>query len=391
MPISKLIAHTVIAAALLVLLHTETLRASTLPEGTLPIPAIETDAARYVIHISVDGLRPDAVTRYQPDELPNFHRLRREGSFTDRAHTDANYSNTLPNHVAQLTGRPVRGEAGHNWNTNKDPQPGETLHTRKGSYVASVFDVAHDHGLRTGAYVSKSKFVLFDRSYDETNGAPDRTGADDGRDKIDTFVIEAKTKRLVARFVEDMQTNPYHYAFIHLRDPDSKGHIYGWRMWKWHPYMRAVRHVDGLLGQIFDLVDNDPRLTGNTTIILTADHGGTGHDHRDGNPEHYTIPFYVWGPGVPAGSDLYALNEGVRQAPENGRPGFDAALQPIRNGCAANLALSLLGLGPVPGSSINTDAAMIVHAPASVTEHVANETTRESGATLSAPEVNTTP
>ena len=336
------------------------------PAGLLASPsdASPSDASpvRYVIHISVDGLRPDAVTRHDVDELPHFYRLRREGAFTDKAHTDFDYSNTLPNHAAQLTGRPVVGEAGHHWMTNKDPLPGETLHTRRGAYVASVFDVAHDHGLRTAAYASKSKFVIFDRSYDATHGAPDVTGSDDGRDKIDTFVIDADTEDLVERFVRDMEADPYGYAFLHLRNPDTQGHRWGWRLWKWHPYMRAVRHVDDLLGQVFALVDGDPRLAGNTAIILTADHGGRGHDHGRGTREHYTVPFYVWGPGVDA-DDLYTLNADIRLAPERDRPGFDAATQPIRNGSAANLALALLGLGPVPGSSINADPGMLVRHP----------------------------
>src|SRR5690606_17093952 len=127
-----------------------------------------------------------------------------------------------------------------------------------------VFDVAHDNGLRTGAYASKSKFVLFDRSYNEENGAPDLTGPDNGRDKIDTFVIEEDTEDLVERFIRDMKADPFNYAFVHLRDPDSKGHFWGWRLWEWHPYMSAVRHVDELLGQILEMVETDPRLAGNT-------------------------------------------------------------------------------------------------------------------------------
>jgi hypothetical protein len=106
-------------------------------------------------------------------------------------------------------------------------------------------------------------------------------------------------------------------------------------------------------------VENDPRLAGNTAIILTSDHGGSGHSHGADNREHYTVPFYVWGPGVPAG-DLYVLNDGLRGDPLRGRPGFDVPLQPIRNGAVANLALALLGLDPVPGSSINTASLMRV-------------------------------
>jgi predicted AlkP superfamily pyrophosphatase or phosphodiesterase len=319
--------------------------------------AAQPGPVQHVIHISVDGLRPDAVTLQGPDDLPNFYRLRAEGAFTDNARTDADYSITLPNHMAQLTGRAVLGDGGHHWTDNTDPEPGETLHSRRGTYVTSVFDVVHDHGLRTGAYTSKSKFVLLDRSYDSEHGAPDVTGADDGRDKIDAFVYESDTDDLVERFVADLAEDPPAYAFLHLRDPDTSGHRWGWRLSGWHPYMRSVRKVDDLLGEVLATIDESPHLKGNTVVVLTADHGGSGHGHGDDEPEHYTVPFYVWGADVPAG-DLYALNADLRRDPGVDQLGFDAPVQPIRNGGVANLAVGLLGLDPVPGSTINVARRM---------------------------------
>ena len=321
------------------------------------------DSVRYVVHISVDGLRPDAVER-----VPSigFTRLRTEGAWTHNARTDADYSITLPNHSAQLTGRPVVGENGHGWTTNVDPAPGETLHSNRGAYVASAFDVAHDHGLSTAAYVSKSKFSLFNVSYDDEHGARDTTGADDGRDKIDTFVFDPDTDALVGRLIDQLTTDPAAYTFVHLRDPDSAGHLFTWSLRRGSRYLSAVERADALVARVLEAVEADPRLAGRTALVVTADHGGTGRFHDAKRPGNYTVPFYVWSPGVRR-ADLYALNEGLRADPGTAQIPFSAERQPIRNGDAANLSLALLGLPPVPGSTIGAAVPLRVRRDVAVT------------------------
>ena len=86
---------------------------------------------------------------------------------------------------------------------------------------------------------------------------------------------------------------------------------------------------------------------------MTADHGGLGAGHAD--PRRYAdyrVPFLVWGPGVPAGADLYALNPTYAD-PGNRRVGYAAALQPVRNGDVGNLVLDVLGLPAIPHSELD--------------------------------------
>ena len=126
-------------------------------------------APQYVIVISVDGLGGtylgklfDGTATGGPFAIPNFTRMKNEGAGTLAAHIDNNNWETLPNHVSILTCRPRDGTNGHNWTSNSDPGVGQTIHSNKGAYVASVFDVAHDNGLKTGMYANKTKFMLFD-------------------------------------------------------------------------------------------------------------------------------------------------------------------------------------------------------------------------------------
>ncbi len=326
--------------------------------GLVLVPALYAQPAvprvKHVLHISVDGLRPDVVTSLGAERAPNFYRFRTEGAWTDNARTDQDLVYTLPNHTTQITGRHAFGSDGHGWFWNSDPGP-ITLHLNKGSYVASVFDVVHDHGRSTGLYAGKDKFVLFDNSYNGFSGAPDQVGADDGRDKIDIYRYNPDMAALLAAFTADFRAERFAYTLFHFRQPDGTGHASEWLLDPEAAYAEAVEEVDGLLGQVFDAVDRNAYLQQNLAIILTADHGGELGTENHINPfdaDNYSVPFYVWGAGVAEGADLYALNVGTRLDPGARRPDRGEPVQPIRNGDAANLALALLGLPAVEGSTI---------------------------------------
>jgi hypothetical protein len=314
------------------------------------------DAAEYVVHISVDGLNAGVLqSLIDSGEAPHFKRFEDEGAWTVNARADYTFTNTLPNHVTILTGRPVLEPVGlpnapfHNWTSNTIPQRGMTLHRR--GYIPSVFDVVHDAGRSTALFSSKDKFVLFDQSYDQTNGAANAHG----RDKIDTVFIEDDgppkfSQTMNERFVAEMGAHHFNYAFVHYRDPDSVGHVLRWDS---STYRWAVRSVDGYLGDVFHMLESEPQLKGKTAIVLTSDHGGSAFGHV--NPtlkENFTVPVFVWGAAVAHG-DLYAMNRGSREDPGEKRIDYAAEKQPIHNGDTGNLALSLLGLGPIPTSMIN--------------------------------------
>ncbi len=326
--------------------------------GTLFSISSFASAADQVILISVDGLRPDAINLLGESELPGFFRFHEEGIWTDSARSDFDYTRTLPNHSSMMTGRRVTGPAGHGQISNAMPPADMTLHNNTGeeAYVNSVFDVAHDHGLSTALYVSKDKFVLFEQSYNSATGAKDIVGEDNGEDKIDSyhFLVEDRAADVLTdRFVADMTNEPINFSFIHIVDTDSAGHGDNWTT---PDYMDAVKRVDSYLQKIFALIDGNQALSGNTSIILVADHGGAGRAHSDAaDSQNHTVPFYVWGAGVAEGEDIYALNTESRTNPGMGYPTYENAEQPIRNGDAANLAMQLLELPAIFGSTINAE------------------------------------
>ncbi|MDG2125722.1 MAG: alkaline phosphatase family protein, partial [Verrucomicrobiales bacterium] len=197
------------------------------------------EKATHVILISCDGLRPDAVEFLGNQGAPNLHRLIDEGAHTHNARTDTDFTVTLPNHTAMITGRGVAGESGHNWIENGTPKLGMHLHKNKKAYLESMFDVAHDHGLRTALFASKVKFRLFDISYSEIWANPDTVDTDNGKDKIDSFVFIEETDALITQFLEAVEEDPFQLSMLHLRDTDTAGHAGGWDIREGSPYLLA--------------------------------------------------------------------------------------------------------------------------------------------------------
>lgn len=318
-------------------------------EDNTPAPAAE---AERVIHVSIDGLRVDSVT---PELMPNLSRLVAEGASTMNARTDPKVTRTLPNHTSQLTGVSVKS---HGVEYNEDV--GRTVHDEAGRYVPSVFDVVHDNGGRTAAFVGKTKFNVHDRSWDEIHGAVDTTGDDDGRDKIDHFARAIPETTADLLLDELANSDDLEFAFFHIRYPDRAGHDFGWSS---PDYLDAVSISDGILGQILDAIDQDPSLNTTTSVIVVSDHGGPAGEDTHADPtlvENYTIPFVVWGPTVTPGSDLYALNPGRRADPADQRVWL-VGTQPIRGHEVANLALDFLGYPSVPGSVFNAAQDLAVN------------------------------
>ena len=305
------------------------------------------DHINRVLAISVDGLNPRAITKLGRSGAPAFHRMMREGAFTFNARTVAGSTITLPNHTSMLTSRrldPAHGGTGVVLNRDN----GGTVAKSAGRYVPSVFDVVHDRGGSTALYATKAKFRFFVRTWN-ANGNPDKVGTNQGRAKIDKVIISGNNTSVVEKLKTELRTSPKTFTFLHIALPDSAGHRHGFMS---PAYLNAVKSSDRLLGSLLTTIAAKPSLRRHTLVVLTADHGGDGKGHDDKTKlQNYRVPFMVWGPGVPAGRNLYSLNSTYR-SPGTARPGYRGK-QPIRNGGIGNLATDVLDLPPIGGSQFN--------------------------------------
>ena len=318
--------------------------------GTSTVARSSDDHIDFVLLVSVDGLNPDAIRRLGRGGAPNFHRLMDEGAATLNARTAVESTSTLPNHTGMLTSRWVDERHGGHGVSFNDDDARTTVHRAAGGYVGSIFDVAHDRGRSTALYTSKDKFALFKRSWHGRHGAVDRVGPDNGRSKIDRYLFRADEDALVDSVRRDLVGKPATLTFLHLSKTDKVGHARGYMS---AAYLRQIQAVDVHVGRLLRFIESTPLLRRHLAVVLTSDHGGLGKSHSDARkPVNYTVPLMVWGRGLGAGADLYAMNPAYAD-PGTTRPGYGADRQPIRNAAVGNLAADLLDLPAIPGSRIN--------------------------------------
>lgn len=246
------------------------LRATAEPTGTMPAHSV----SRHVIVVSVDGLRPDAITEYKPATMV---RLMEEGSYTLAART-IDPSKTLPSHTSMLTGQPPERH-GVRWNTVVTAQASAIK-------LPNMFSVARSHGYRTAAFFSKPKFQPL-----QLPDTLDYTQAPGG---LYGGWSSARTVTDVATYLETAAPN---LLFVHLPDPDLTGHQYGWMTRR---YADAVRAADAGIARLITLAERRFG-AGDFTLIVTADHGGHDDEHGSTDPRDVTIPWIAWGQGVKPG------------------------------------------------------------------------------------------
>jgi arylsulfatase A-like enzyme len=227
------------------------------PTPTSTLTPTPTPLPPKVVIISVDGLRPDGLLQA---DAPNIKALAERGAYTWQAQT-VFPPVTLPAHASMLCGCPPEVH-GISWN-NYRPSEGTIA-------VPTVFSLAHEAGLQTVMVVGKEKFEHFN-----VPGTVDRFvyAVNGDQDMADHAVAETQNDLM----------------FIHLPNMDFWGHSTGWMS---ETYIAQLTRTDEAVGRILAALPEQ------TTVIVTADHGGHGFGHGSNIPEDMTIPWIIAGPTV---------------------------------------------------------------------------------------------
>jgi predicted AlkP superfamily pyrophosphatase or phosphodiesterase len=237
--------------------------------------------------ISVDGLRPDALTA---EWAPHILALAQRGAYAFAAQT-VYPSTTLPGHTSMLTG--VEPSA-----------HGVTFDEYRETFrltTPTVLSLAHGAGKHTVMVIGKNKL---------------RQLAVAGT--LDSFVLATRGDVDVVNEAIALIPAGFDLLVVLLPQTDQTGHASGWMSAE---YLAQVRQTDEAVSRLVS------QLPPETTVIVTADHGGQLKSHGSRNRLDMTIPWIIVGPSV------------VHRGPLS---------RPVRTVDTAPTVLVLLGITPSP-------------------------------------------
>ncbi len=224
--------------------------------------------AERVLIITVDGLRADSV---EPNYMPNLFSLKQTGTYSQNAQTTYP-SATLPSHASMLTGM-CPDKHGVDWN-DYIPDYGFAA-------SPSIFEIAHEAGLRTVMIVGKEKLRQIT--------PPEYT---------DYFEFVNDRDSVIAEHAAPIIAEGFDLMHIHLPLVDILGHEYGWLS---DNYLIGTFRADEAIGMILNTLD-EADLRQGTIIIVTADHGGKLTSHGGRSPEEMTVPWILSGASLNPGA-----------------------------------------------------------------------------------------
>lgn len=224
-----------------------------------------------VVFISLDGVRPDALT---PTGCPTLTSLRERGSSTLQARS-VMPSVTLPCHTSIFHSVPPtrHGITTNTYAPVARPLPGLVEVARAADRRVAFF--YNWEQLRDLARPGQIHYSYFrDSSYDED-------GDDETVSQAATFIQKEKPD----------------FLFLYIGTVDTAGHRHGWMS---EGYLRQLEHIDSLLGGFFEGLPHE------YTAILHSDHGGHDRSHGTDMDEDMIIPWMAVGPHIKKGYTIHS-------------------------------------------------------------------------------------
>jgi predicted AlkP superfamily pyrophosphatase or phosphodiesterase len=224
--------------------------------------------AKFVLIMTIDGLRPDAISE---THTPNLYSLIKLGSHSLSAKT-INPSLTIPAHTSLITGlTPRRHKTFFNsWSEGMDYIE-----------VDTIFCIVEKRGMKTAMFVGKDKL-----RYLAKPGCVDHF--------VSSGMSNTSIQDIVSQFSKYFKEEKPELTMLHLPEPDLTGHKNGWMT---HKYFTALKNVDAAIGKVIETI-NEAGTYNQMLIVITSDHGGKNKSHEESYEENIRIPWIAIGDRV---------------------------------------------------------------------------------------------
>lgn len=241
----------------------------------------QSQLAKHVIIIGVDGLSPDGIRNAH---TPVLDELMQQGAYTMHARA------VMPSSSGANWGSMVKGAGpeqhgiiSNSWRTDNLELPPVVV--RDDNHFPSIFAVIRDQ--RPSAHIAAFLDWNPISNYIE-NGVTDYMALPRNE--------EETTDEVVSYFASHQPD----FTFIHLDHVDGAGHRYGHGS---PQYYRSVEKADSLIGEIVAATQRNGMFD-HSVFIISSDHGGVGFGHGGNSLAEMEIPFIVSGSNVKPNHEL---------------------------------------------------------------------------------------
>lgn len=302
------------------------------PDAQEPAAGASPEAARKVLLIGIDGVRPDVLAEVP---TPHLDSLVATGAYSDRALTGLP-TVSGPSWASMLTGvwKEKHGIAGNDF-----PYAGHGL-DRFPDFLTRI--ERERPGLRTLAVADWLPLVSLE------DGVPVIGDEVDEKVVMDGYELgwAEADERSVDEAVRRLRDGEHDAVFVYLGNPDEVSHQTGSIG---APYREAIAAADGQVGRLMAALRARATYAQEDWLVLVSTDHGRRPDggHGGDSPEERTIFFLAWGPAV--------------------QPGPIAGTPEIVD--VAVTALAHMGLAPDPAWELDGEVVGTLSDPTASVEH----------------------
>ena len=323
------------------------------------VPASSPPAVDHVVVVAVPGLT--SAVAADLNGAGEIARMNAAGAHTGNARTATETTSPDAGLMSLLTARRVFPKRGGHGVGSKPTLP-STVQGSAGQYVSSIFDLAHNTSHNTTFVSSRKETELVRRSWNKKSGGKDPYGKDDGTAKLDKFKVAKDDATVVSWWKDRVGRRASDLSVIELSGVLRAGDADGYTGAK---YQRAVKKTFRRVATIRRAISQQAEMNGTTLLVVVGTAGAQRDKKAKTWAESFRVPMWVTGPGVAAGSDLYALNPSYSEPTRTTQVGYSGT-QPIRVGDVASLVTRSLGLPPIPGATMDVDQRFSAFDPVGV-------------------------